>query len=72
MTRSSTSAGIRSPRCRWWPGARRGLILRPRDVFVEQSVARLAQVAVFAGGDAGCLDEGLGAVVATPDRQVAV
>ncbi|MCB0940279.1 MAG: amino acid adenylation domain-containing protein [Mycobacterium sp.] len=43
-----------------------GLIVRPRDVFVEQSVARLAQVAVFAGGDTGVADEGLGAVVATP------
>ena len=43
-----------------------GLILRPRDVFVEQSVARLAAVANFAGGDGGVIDEGLGAVVATP------
>ncbi|HNM85331.1 MAG TPA: amino acid adenylation domain-containing protein, partial [Mycobacterium sp.] len=43
-----------------------GLIVRPRDVFVEQSVARLAQVAAFAGGAAGVVDEGLGAVVATP------
>ena len=32
-------------RCRWWPGrGRRGLICRPRDVFVEQTVARLAAV----------------------------
>jgi len=43
-----------------------GLIVRPRDVFVEQSVARLASVASFAGGDTGVADEGLGAVVATP------
>ncbi|MCB9417790.1 MAG: amino acid adenylation domain-containing protein, partial [Mycolicibacterium sp.] len=43
-----------------------GLIVRPRDVFVEQSVARLAQVAAFAGGAVGVVDEGLGAVVATP------
>ena len=42
-----------------------GLIVRPRDVFVEQSVARLASVAGFAGGDTGVADEGLGAVVAT-------
>ena len=40
--------------------------MRPRDVFVEQSVARLASVASFAGGDTGVADEGLGAVVATP------
>ena len=43
-----------------------GLLCRPRDVFVEQTVARLAQVAVFADGDAGVVDEGLGPVVATP------
>ena len=43
-----------------------GLICRPRDIFVEQTVARLAQVAVFADGDIGVIDEGTGAVVATP------
>ena len=48
-----------------------GLILRPRDVFVEQSVARLAQVAVFAGGDAGCHRRGTRRGGGHPDRQVA-
>jgi glycopeptidolipid biosynthesis protein len=43
-----------------------GLTCRPRDVFVEQTVARLAQVAVFADGDAATIDEGIGPVVATP------
>jgi amino acid adenylation domain-containing protein/non-ribosomal peptide synthase protein (TIGR01720 family) len=40
-----------------------GLVCRPRDVFVEQTVARLAGVAQ---GVAGPADEGLGTVVATP------
>ena len=43
-----------------------GVVCRPRDVFVEQTVARLARVAVVADGDAGAIDEGLGPVVATP------
>ncbi|OHU22812.1 non-ribosomal peptide synthetase [Mycobacteroides franklinii] len=43
-----------------------GLLLRPRDIFVEQTVARLAQVAVFADGETGVVDAGTGAVVATP------
>ncbi|WP_435590103.1 amino acid adenylation domain-containing protein [Mycobacteroides immunogenum] len=43
-----------------------GLLLRPRDIFVEQTVSRLAQVAVFADGEAGVADAGTGAVVATP------
>ncbi|OBF03805.1 non-ribosomal peptide synthetase [Mycobacterium sp. 852002-10029_SCH5224772] len=44
-----------------------GVICRPRDVFVEQTVARLAQVArVVADGEGGVVDEGLGSVVATP------
>jgi amino acid adenylation domain-containing protein/non-ribosomal peptide synthase protein (TIGR01720 family) len=40
-----------------------GLVCRPRDVFVEQTVARLAGVVQ---GIAGPADEGLGTVVATP------
>ena len=40
-----------------------GLVCRPRDIFVEQTVARLAGVAQ---GVAGPADEGLGTVVATP------
>ncbi|CDO88384.1 non-ribosomal peptide synthetase [Mycobacterium triplex] len=43
-----------------------GVLLRPRDIFVEQSVARLAQVASVATGEIGVADEGLGEVVSTP------
>ncbi|WP_442791741.1 amino acid adenylation domain-containing protein [Mycolicibacterium sp. ND9-15] len=43
-----------------------GLACRPRDVFVEQTVARLARVAVAADTDSGDLDEGIGPVIATP------
>ncbi len=42
-----------------------GLLLRPRDIFVEQTVVGLARVAGLADGiDDG--DEGIGPVVATP------
>jgi amino acid adenylation domain-containing protein/non-ribosomal peptide synthase protein (TIGR01720 family) len=43
-----------------------GLVCRPRDIFVEQTVARLAQVVAIADSDAEAVDEGLGPVVATP------
>ena len=43
-----------------------GLTCRPRDIFVEQTVARLARVVGVAGGEAGPVDEGIGPVVATP------
>ncbi len=43
-----------------------GVVCRPRDVFVEQTVARLARVARVIDGDAGVIDEGVGPVVATP------
>ena len=43
-----------------------GLLCRPRDIFVEQTVARLARVAGVADGAAGVVDEGVGPVVATP------
>ena len=43
-----------------------GLLCRPRDIFVEQTVARLARVAGVADGEAGVVDEGVGPVVATP------
>ena len=43
-----------------------GLLCRPRDVFVEQTVARLARVARVTDGAAGVIDEGIGPVVATP------
>ena len=43
-----------------------GVLCRPREVFVEQTVSRLASVAVVAGGEAAEVDEGVGPVVATP------
>ena len=43
-----------------------GLMCRPRDIFVEQTVARLARVAGVAGAAGGPIDEGVGDVVATP------
>ncbi|BBX12051.1 hypothetical protein MNVM_11320 [Mycobacterium novum] len=43
-----------------------GVLCRPRDVFVEQSVARLARVATVGGGVGGVADEGLGSVAPTP------
>jgi len=43
-----------------------GVMCRPRDIFVEQTVARLARVAEVAGGEADVVDEGVGPVVATP------
>ncbi|WP_369828426.1 amino acid adenylation domain-containing protein [Mycobacterium sp. E735] len=42
-----------------------GVVCRPRDIFVEQSVARLARVASLATDD-DVVDEGIGPVVATP------
>ncbi|WP_156628431.1 condensation domain-containing protein, partial [Mycobacterium sp. 1274756.6] len=43
-----------------------GVICRPRDVFVEQTVARLARVATLGDGGVGGADDGLGAVTPTP------
>ncbi|RAU89809.1 non-ribosomal peptide synthetase, partial [Mycobacterium colombiense] len=43
-----------------------GLALRTRDIFTEQTVARLARVAGVTDGEQGVLDEGVGEVVATP------
>ncbi|ORW26768.1 hypothetical protein AWB91_04680 [Mycobacterium paraense] len=43
-----------------------GVVCRPRDIFVEQTVAQLARVADVAAGDADVSDEGLGPAVATP------
>ncbi|MCV7089635.1 non-ribosomal peptide synthetase [Mycobacterium interjectum] len=43
-----------------------GVVCRPRDIFVEQTVAQLARVAEVATGDADVSDEGIGPVVATP------
>jgi amino acid adenylation domain-containing protein/non-ribosomal peptide synthase protein (TIGR01720 family) len=43
-----------------------GLMCRPRDVFVEQTVARLARVVSAVAEDGGVVDEGVGEVLATP------
>ena len=43
-----------------------GVVCRPRDVFVEQTVARLAAVARVADEESGAEDEGTGPVAATP------
>ncbi len=43
-----------------------GLTCRTRDIFVEQTVARLARVAGVIDGDAAVIDEGVGPLVATP------
>src|SRR5262249_10326286 len=43
-----------------------GLLISPRDIFVEQTVAGLARVATPADGDARVIDEGVGPLVATP------
>ncbi|MCV7103507.1 phosphopantetheine-binding protein, partial [Mycobacterium palustre] len=42
-----------------------GVLCRPRDIFVEQTVARLARVAIVAD-DADVIDAGVGPVAATP------
>ncbi len=46
-----------------------GLTCRPRDVFVEQTVARLARVAGVSDGASDVVDEGVGPVLATPIMQ---
>jgi non-ribosomal peptide synthase protein (TIGR01720 family) len=43
-----------------------GLSCRPRDVFVEQTVARLARVVEVVDSAGGPVDEGIGPVVTTP------
>ena len=43
-----------------------GVLCRPRDIFIEQTVGRLAQVVGVAGGDGGPTDQGVGPVAATP------
>ncbi|RIR31297.1 non-ribosomal peptide synthetase, partial [Mycobacteroides abscessus] len=43
-----------------------GVLCRPRDVFIEQTVSRLAAVAEVSGGEAYVADEGLGTVAVTP------
>ena len=43
-----------------------GVLCRPRDVFVEQTVARLAQVATVLDADDASSVDGVGPVIATP------
>ncbi|OBF01958.1 non-ribosomal peptide synthetase, partial [Mycobacterium sp. ACS4054] len=43
-----------------------GVMCRPRDIFVEQTVARLARVAHITGGPGDVVDEGIGPVTPTP------
>ena len=43
-----------------------GVLCRPRDIFVEQTVAGLARVATLSDGDNDVVDEGVGLVLATP------
>ncbi|MFI5510327.1 amino acid adenylation domain-containing protein, partial [Mycobacterium sp. NPDC051804] len=43
-----------------------GLLCRPRDLFVEQTVARLARVVEISDGAATVVDEGIGAMAPTP------
>ncbi len=43
-----------------------GLVLRTRDIFTEQTVARLARVAGVTDGEYGVADEGVGDIAATP------
>ncbi|WP_419678089.1 amino acid adenylation domain-containing protein [Mycobacterium avium] len=43
-----------------------GVMCRPRDIFVEQTVARLARVATVATGHDHVADTGVGEVAATP------
>ncbi|SHT07435.1 D-alanine--poly(phosphoribitol) ligase, subunit 1 [Mycobacteroides abscessus subsp. abscessus] len=47
-------------------GRAAGLLCRPRDIFVEQTVARLARVVQVTAGSRGPIDEGLGHVVPLP------
>ncbi|MGH3726107.1 MAG: amino acid adenylation domain-containing protein [Mycobacterium sp.] len=49
-----------------WRARVAGLVGRPRDIFVQQTVARLARVVRMADNAGGVIDEGLGPVVATP------
>ncbi|WP_445166402.1 amino acid adenylation domain-containing protein [Mycolicibacterium sp. Dal123E01] len=43
-----------------------GVLCRPRDVFVEQTVARLAQVATVMDADSDVGADGVGPVISTP------
>ncbi len=43
-----------------------GVLCRPRDIFVEQTVAGLTRVATLSDGDNDVIDEGVGPLLATP------
>lgn len=43
-----------------------GVLCRPRDIFVEQTVARLSQVVTLAENEIRNVDDGIGPVAATP------
>lgn len=43
-----------------------GVLCRPRDIFLEQTVARLARVAVVADAEGELFDDGVGPVATTP------
>ncbi|ORA09953.1 non-ribosomal peptide synthetase, partial [Mycobacterium asiaticum DSM 44297] len=43
-----------------------GVICRPRDIFVEQTVAKVAQAAHRGDGEAEVVDEGVGDILPTP------
>ncbi|KDF01162.1 amino acid adenylation protein [Mycolicibacterium aromaticivorans JS19b1 = JCM 16368] len=43
-----------------------GVLCRPRDIFVEQTVAGLARVATLTDGESDVVDEGVGPLLATP------
>ncbi|WP_253866823.1 non-ribosomal peptide synthetase, partial [Mycobacterium asiaticum] len=43
-----------------------GVICRPRDIFVEQTVAKVAQAAHRGDGEADIVDEGFGDILPTP------
>ncbi len=43
-----------------------GVLCKPRDIFVEQTVARLARIARTANSDTGTIDDGVGHVTPTP------
>ncbi|MGV0804760.1 amino acid adenylation domain-containing protein [Mycolicibacterium setense] len=49
-----------------WRAHSAGLTGRPRDIFVQQTVARLARVVRMADNTGSVIDEGLGPMVATP------
>ena len=43
-----------------------GLLCRPQDIFVEQTVAKLAEVAGITTDEGDLIDQGIGQLVATP------